>query len=224
MSACLPYRHELGAYVLDSLDDAERDAVAEHLNVCGECRAERERLAEASALLALVHSAPPPVPERVRDRVVAQAARRRRTRRWGAAVAAAVVVGVLLGGLAGARLAQPPPSERIAVPLEQVEPFEVTGWATYVPTDDGLLVELTLDGLEPLTGPAAYEAWLYTYDESLESLGRFAPEADGSVTLTMEAGGALTQYRGFWVTAEPDVEDPDQDGPTVVRAPVPESR
>ena len=41
----------LGAYALDAVDDAERRAVDEHLEVCADCRAEVARHLEVAAAL-----------------------------------------------------------------------------------------------------------------------------------------------------------------------------
>jgi hypothetical protein len=137
-------------------------------------------------------------------------------------VAAAAVVAAVLGGLAGWRLGPTPPP-LVAVPLEQVEPFEATGWAAFHTRDGRAVVELELQGLEPLPDPAVYEAWLSTHDDRVLSIGQFDSEPDGSATAMLAIDGSLEDYRGFWVTAEPDRRDPAHDGPTVVAAPVPPS-
>ena len=39
--------------------------------------------------------------------------------------------------------------------------------------------------------------------------------------MELTAPGSLEDYRGLWVTAEPDRRDPAHEGPTVVRARLP---
>ncbi|MBI2709147.1 MAG: anti-sigma factor [Actinobacteria bacterium] len=58
----------LGAYALDALDGAERDAVDAHLRECATCRAEVADHREVAALLAQSGA---PAPDHVWDRIVA---------------------------------------------------------------------------------------------------------------------------------------------------------
>jgi anti-sigma factor RsiW len=70
----------LTAYVDGALEPAERAAVESHLARCADCRAERESLAAAVALLARLPPAPAPSPsfeQRFYARLAAQKARRR---------------------------------------------------------------------------------------------------------------------------------------------------
>lgn len=217
MTGCAPHRHDLGAYVLAGLEPADVPALEAHLAVCAECQAEHAELAGAPRLLARALDAPPPVPGRVRDRVVADAARRRARRRWTVTAAAAALLAALVGGVVGWQLAPAPPRE-VAVPLEAVDPFDGSGWAAFRTEDAAVLVRLELAGLEPLTAPEVYEAWLSTTDGRIVSIGQL-PAGEGTVELT--AQGPIEDYRGFWITAEPDRRDPAHDGPTVLRAPVP---
>jgi hypothetical protein len=220
--SCGQLRLALGAHVLGGLDAQEARDVEEHVRGCARCRAEREELAEAVDLLALAEEAPPHVPARVRDRVVAAAARRRQRERLLAVAAAVALLSALAGGLAGWRITPAPPAV-LAVPLEAVEPFDGTGWATFTPGEDVVLVELHLDELRPLPAPAVYEAWLSTYEGEVVSIGQL-PSRQEAVRVTLAADGPIEAYRGFWVTAEPDGRDPAHDGPTVLQAPVPPAR
>jgi hypothetical protein len=212
-------QHELGAYVLGGLEPEEAASVTAHLRGCATCRELHAEIATTPDLLALAANAPPRLPPRVRDRVVAGTTRHRLRRRWTAIAATAAAVAALVGGLVG-WLAAPEPPPRIAVPLEAQEPFEVTGWAWLQAGDDELRVELELAGLEPLDEPEIYEAWLYTADERILSIGQLA-DVDDAVTVELTAPGSLEDYRGLWVTAEPDRRDPAHEGPTVVRARLP---
>lgn len=226
MNGCDSHRQELGAHVLGGLERDESETLSAHLQRCPRCRGEREMLSSTLPLLALARSTPPSAPDRVRDRVVSAAARRRDRRRdrrrWLAGAAAAVLVAALLGGMAGWQLA-PPPGPALAVPLESVEPFGASGWVTFREVREGVEVEVQLEGLEPTAEPAVYEAWLYDTDRRIVSIGQLEPVGD-RVTVSLSAAGSLDGFRSFWVTEEPDRRDPAHDGPTVVRAPVPQTR
>jgi hypothetical protein len=100
----------LGAYVVGSLDHAERAEVEAHLGHCPACRDELAALAPLPGLLsrltlAEAEDGPPPVDDAMLDRLLGAAERERRTdtrRRW---LAAAAVVVMLAGGSAGAAAA-----------------------------------------------------------------------------------------------------------------------
>lgn len=217
MTGCAPHRHDLGAYVLAGLEPAEAQAVEAHLASCAACEAEHAELAGVPQLLARALDAPPPVPGRVRDRVVAAAARRRARRRWAVTAAAGALLAALVGGVVGWQLA-PSPAREVAVPLEGVGPSDASGWAAFRTEGAAVVVRLELTGLEPLSAPEVYEAWLSTNDRRIVSIGH-VPADQGTVELTAE--GPIEDYRGFWITAEPDRRDPAHDGPTVLEAPVP---
>jgi hypothetical protein len=98
-------RSSLGAYLLDALEPAERDAVARHLEGCAPCRRELERMAALPALLAIVPvreaqrlSPAPHPPTRPLDRVLAAAGG---SRPMNAAVWLALVVVLGVGALLG---------------------------------------------------------------------------------------------------------------------------
>jgi hypothetical protein len=219
--ACEPYRHDLGAYVVGGLAPEEVQALEEHLASCGSCQEEHHELATLPPLLDLAREPGPQVPARVRDRVVAAAARRQGRRRGAMATAAAALVAALAGVAVGL-LVSPAPDPIIAVPLESVEPFEdATGWARLHPEEDRLVVALDVQGLAPVTEPEVYEAWLYTGDERIVSIGQLELD-DGQVRAELVAHGDLDDYRGFWITVEPDKRDPAHEGQTVLRASLPD--
>lgn len=218
---CEPFRDDLGASVLGGLDEDGQHALEQHLRSCEACRAEHQELAGLPALLELAREPAPLVPARVRDRVVAAAARRQSRRRWVAATVAAAVLAALVGAAIGLRFA-PEPAAPIAVPLDNVEPFEdAAGWATIRSEPDRLVVALDVRGLAELPDPEVYEAWLYTHDERIVSIGQL-DVADGRASVELVAEGDLADYSGFWITAEPDRRDPAHEGETVLRAPLPD--
>lgn len=221
--SCPDRREDLGAFVLDGLSPDAAGPVEEHLRSCAACRDELGELQTAVTLLQLADEAPPPAPQRLRDEVVAAAAQRRTQRRWTAIAAVAATIAALLGGVVGWQLAAPPPAD-VAIPLQSVEPFEeASGWATFREDSDGLTVRLELDGLEPLEEPGVYEAWMFTTDERIVSIGQLATDHE-AVSVELAASGSMEDYDGIWITAEPDGRDPAHDGPTVLRAYVPGGR
>lgn len=222
MTGCDRCRTELGAYVVGGLAIDEVDGVEMHLEGCSACRHERDELAETVPLLELARTPAARAPARVRDRIIAQAARRRARRRWTAAAAAASIVAALLGGMLGWVLRGP--QETLVVPLRQAEDVEAVGWATLHHVDTRLVVELAVEGLEPLPAPAVYEAWLATEDERVLSIGQLPAAEDGTITAALVADEPLDAYRSVWITAEPDRRDPAHEGPTVLSAPLPRPR
>ncbi|NLG70295.1 MAG: anti-sigma factor, partial [Firmicutes bacterium] len=73
---CSRVRALAGAYALDALEAAEREAVERHLDVCPACRAFTAEHADAAAALARLVPPEAPPPE-LRARVVALAKARR---------------------------------------------------------------------------------------------------------------------------------------------------
>ncbi|MDX6286286.1 MAG: hypothetical protein QOG53_1771 [Frankiales bacterium] len=94
---CAQTRIALGAYVLGSLDPAERTLVDQHFESCPLCRDELADLAVLPGLLGRVDlddlvSAPPAAPPELLDRLIRAASEERRsTRRWRVLTAAAAV-------------------------------------------------------------------------------------------------------------------------------------
>jgi anti-sigma factor RsiW len=70
-------REELTAYLDGALEDLRREAVTRHLEGCGACRAEHDRLASAVAALSALPPPPPPSPG-FEARLAARLARERR--------------------------------------------------------------------------------------------------------------------------------------------------
>ncbi|MGI8875919.1 MAG: anti-sigma factor [Egibacteraceae bacterium] len=223
MRGCQDARVHLGAYVLDGLSPVERAQVEAHTRACHACRSELADLAPLPGLLALVEEAPPAPPPELRARVLAGAPRRRLApRRVLALVAAALVAGIALGMVATALLPPRAPEPAVVLDLLPGEGFQTTGSASFTTTREGLRVELALTDLPPLPEGAIYEAWLSAPDtDGPISMGRVEPTPDGRATFTWFAPGALDEYSGVWVTAEPDATDPAHDGPTVAAAQLP---
>ena len=146
---------ELTAFLDGSLATAERAQVEAHLAACAPCRAERDRLAKAMALLARLPAAPAPSPTfeaRFHARLAARLAAPRRPRllallAWrrmapglaGAALAATVLV------YAGAR--HRADERSMAEHLDLLESYEVVASVGVVEGADDVQVVAHLDQL-----------------------------------------------------------------------------
>ena len=219
MIRCDHDQHDLGGHALGALDPAETTTVDLRLAACAACRSEYDQLSESVELLELARTRSAPVPSRVRDRVIADVATDRAQRRWIAWGAAAAMVAVLAGGVAGWQL-RPADPRPVTLPLESVEPFEVEGWATFDRERGAAVLRLDVEGLTPQVAPAVYEAWLSTSDGRIVSIGQLDQAAD-RLEIDLPVVGDWADYRGLWITVEPDRRDPAHEGPTVLRAPVP---
>ena len=104
MTDCAAVRDDLGGYVLDALEPAEREAVAAHLATCPACARRHAELAGLPQLVATAEGLeipppPPQVEERLLDTVARERPRPRRRRRRrlrftrGVALAAGAVLG-----------------------------------------------------------------------------------------------------------------------------------
>ena len=95
-SPCEYVCERLSAWLDGELTEAERAAVAAHLEACAGCRRE---LAQLSALDAALESLSAPVPPLVAERVLARLRPPRRRRGWRSlALAASLILGIVLGG------------------------------------------------------------------------------------------------------------------------------
>ncbi len=222
MSGCERDQHQLGGYVLNGLDPAETREVEAHLERCPDCREQHAGLAGTPALLELARTAPAQVPERVRDAIVAGTARAQVRRRWARIAVAASVVAAVIGGLAGWQLT-PTRSPEVVVALDGEEPYDASGSVSFSQRNGSVLVRLELEDLEPLPEPGTYEAWLYTGDRRIMSIGQLSHDAE-RLTVELTADGSLEDFQTFWVTAEPDARDPAHAGETVLRADIPTLR
>ena len=99
-----PRETSIGAYVLGTLEPAERASVSEHLSACPACRASLASVSGLPALLEGVRASglwedPPDADERMFDRLL-QAALTERRRRRHRFVAAAAAVTIIISGTA----------------------------------------------------------------------------------------------------------------------------
>jgi anti-sigma-K factor RskA len=213
-----------GAYVVEALDDHERELFEQHLADCAACQAEVAGLREASAMLAeTTYAAPPPA---LRDKVLADIGKVRplpplpeqkpvvrdlesvRRRRFPVGLAAAAAVLAVLG--AGAVATQPwqddasktlTAAERVlqASDAERVSVQLGGAEATVVRSvSEGRAVIVTKD-MPPPPGGKVYELWLQRPEGNMVPAGLMPPGSDNTVLLEGDASDAI----GAGVTVEP---------------------
>lgn len=179
-------REALGAWVLGSLDGADRRAVDAHLGECDECREEVATLSAMPGLLSrvtveevedsrLVPS--PDLPMRLADRAAAsERALRVRLARWrvaaGAAAAAALVaVAGLLFVAPGTE--SPPEADRLVAPAAAVAvDADTSGTVSAFAWEWGTTVELEVQDL-PVRD--AYRMWAVDTAGTREQAGAWGP-------------------------------------------------
>lgn len=213
-----------GAYVVDALDDAEREEFEAHLPGCSDCQAEVASLREAAALMAEdAVQAPPP---QLRDNVLASIhtvrqlppettpgtvvpLRRRRSRVALAAAAAAVVAAAGIG-LAVEQPWRDESSTRTLTAADRVLAaadarrvsldFEDGASATVVHSArEGRAVLLTDDMPAPPPGKT-FELWLQDGAGAMHPAGLMDTPGDNKVLLDGDASAAT----GVGITVEPD--------------------
>jgi hypothetical protein len=184
---CRGWRENLGALLLDQLDDDERAATEAHLAGCTTCRAELDLLAPVARALPLADPeqlGPAPAPPRSLAKRVARgiaaerrARRVRRFRLGGVAVAtaaaAAVAAIVLLGG--GAERAQSPAGQPQRVAFTST-PRGVEIGATLAPRAWGTEISLEVRGITPGT---RCHVWLRRSDGKRVDAGSFRYRYEG---------------------------------------------
>jgi hypothetical protein len=185
---CRHWRENLGALVLNQLDDEERTATEAHLEGCSECRAELDLLLPVVEALPLadpsqIDAAPAPprsLPYRIAGRIAAEklARRRRRLRVGGALVAAAACAGVLaalvLGGGGSATAPSAPAAKEVA--FNSLPPGVEVG-ATLDPRPWGSEISVHVDGITPGT---RCEVWLRRPDGVRVPAGSFRYRYEGA--------------------------------------------
>jgi anti-sigma factor RsiW len=216
--SCPHVREDLGAYVLDALEPAEREAVSAHLGTCTQCAAEYARLASLPALLRHadgleIPAAPRAVEERVLDRVAQdrRKGQRRgragmlgllaRPRRWGvglprgrAAIAAAVAgaalgAGVTALAVGGDDAADTPPAQ-YALQLEGAT--GASARAELEPGRSGTELHLWVKGLPP-GAQAVYEVRCERPGWSA-SAGTFRADARGRAYVVLNTAARRGEY------------------------------
>jgi anti-sigma factor RsiW len=223
-------REELGGYVLDALDPADRDAVAAHLATCTDCAAEHARLAGLPDLLRHadgieIPAAPPALEERVLDRVAQDRGQRRgragilgllaRPRRWrfgmsrGRAAVAAALAGAALGaGVTALVLAGDDggtSARQYALQLTGAE--GASARARLEPGRGGTEVHLWVKGLPP-GAQAVYEVRCERAGWSA-SAGTFRADMHGRAYVVLTTAARIGEYERIRVVRRSKPRDAD---------------
>ncbi len=217
---CEHDHHAIAGLVLGSLDDHEMRLLVRQIEECAACHAEYRELAGLPSILERARVSVPPIPSELRDRVVTTAVRHRAKRMWQLRTAIAAVGFLVVGASLATYVASTQPTHPVSIPLSAAEPFEGSGTVSFSIDGQAIVVAVALEDLKILPYPATYEAWLYTTEGRVVSIGQLEV-GDGRVESTMTIAGVLSDFTTFWITAEPDGRDPAHAGPTVMRAPVP---
>jgi len=243
---CLPYRENLAAYALGTLDADEIPALESHLKGCQDCQSE---LAEyQSVTMGLLGAIPPqPPPPELRYKLVAQLpSHRTRTSSLLAGifgqfslrqVAAVVVVMILLGlnifstvQIRNLQRGQATLAERLsadqtalamlAYPSTQalaVNPDVQNLAGSMLVDPNKRIAVLVLWNLPPLEAGQTYQAWLIDAGGNRTSGGLFTSvEGASYTTVTIRSPLPIGRYKGFGVTVEPSGGSEGPTGPRVL--------
>lgn len=130
----------------------------------------------------------------------------------GAAAAVLVVLVVAVGAFAIMSDDDPPPTELAAAELEVLLDTQATGAASLVSDRDTVVLELDVDGLDPIDG--YYEVWLLTPEvDGLISLGPL--RSDGRYEVP--EGLDHSRFSVVDVSIEPHDGDPNHSGNSILR-------
>ncbi|HKH18891.1 MAG TPA: anti-sigma factor [Solirubrobacteraceae bacterium] len=221
--SCAHVREQLGAYALDALEPAEREAVAAHLATCPACAAEHARLAPLPALLAHaegleIPAAPPAVEERLLDRIARERGAGRRMRRprrrrllpaW--AGARALAAGALAGAVLGAGVTalvlrdDAPAGSPASYSLVLNGDGGASARARLSPGRGGTELHLWVKGLPP-GGDVVYEVRCERPGWSA-SAGTFRADARGRAYVVLTTAARLGEYERVRVVRRPDAAD-----------------
>ena len=210
-----PYREWSAAYVLGSLEPAERAEFESHLADCAECRTAVMEFAPVPGLLAAVDEADlAPPPEGLQDAVVAAAARSRggveqSRRRWrraatGLAAAAVVLFAVAFAQWAdGADDGDPFPGEPVEL-VVGTDTEDAGGTIVVRGQDWGTFILVDLWGL-----PARdeYAMWVVTDDGRQEIAGRWAYADSGTCRVPGSTGFPVDSIARIVVTSADQADE-----------------
>ena len=209
---------------LGDLDLDERNRLEAHLVGCEACRAELARLTEAAAMLRAT-TAPVEPPASLRDRVLAipagqpargrmQARARSRLRAW-RPIAAAAAFAAVIALAAVVALNGSGDERRIELHGEAGE----TGVLLVGDSDgDSTPLDLTVDGLAQLPRGERYVVWFGSREARVPA-GDLEVDRKGHAWRAMDMSDAtLHDSAWIWITRERGQLDPENTGPTVVRA------
>jgi anti-sigma-K factor RskA len=212
------YQENIGAYVLGALPELEHEVLERHIAGCESCRAEAERLAPVTDVLA--RSVPQVMPpaslkaslmETVRAEAQARTAdeRARRLRRswWPAGVQpriaargalALVAVGVVIG-VAATQFSDNGPGTRTITAQQVNRAAMPSGSAALELTNDDRSGRVRLNGAPPPPSGREYQLWIQR-GKTIERGPAFTVGADGDATQSLP--GDLRNADAVMVTIE----------------------
>lgn len=178
-------RTDLGAYLVGSLDPAERAEVEQHFATCTECRSEMAELAPLPGVLGRIDAAEArdrlltPSPDLLSRALAAvdqhEQQERHRLLRWKMAAAAAAVVAVLAGVLP-----QMITNGADGTPMAVMTGVTAAGVGSMHQRAWGTAVHLELRGLPPASG---YRAYATARDGRTEVAANWGASPDGRATV-----------------------------------------
>ncbi|MGF1472069.1 MAG: anti-sigma factor domain-containing protein [Rubrobacteraceae bacterium] len=203
----------LGPYLLGSLEPEEMLEVREHLNRCGECRAEEMSLRRSHEYLTDLASVTETPPPDLKDRIMSGLPRRepRRTPLYlaAAAICLLAVLGLLFATDVFTR-------DTVSTTLQPTEFAPQAGGELRVQRD-APNVEATLEVWDlPRPEPNEYYELWFGKGEGRVSAGTFTVDAEGRGTLSMTVPQTTGEYERVGITLEEFPEEPSMDSPTVV--------
>jgi hypothetical protein len=215
---------DLGSYVMQALEPAERIAFERHLESCGRCRAELAELAGLPALLGGMAPAwEPPTGLGARVLVAVERAAAgggdarpaRRRPQIGLRLALAPVAAALLAlaVLAGSRLGGGQPGELELQATLSAPAGGAEASVRVTRTGIGRVIVLRTDELPVLPQGELYELWFVGPGDSRSrpnriSAGTFHPDEDGRTDVQLAAAVDPALYPVLSVTREPGDGDP----------------
>jgi anti-sigma factor RsiW len=178
-------RIDLGAYLVGSLDPAERAEVEQHLATCTDCRSEMAELAPLPGVLGRIDAAEArdrlltPSPDLLSRALAAvdehERKARRRLVRWKVTAAAAAVVAVLAG-----LVPQLITKGAEGTPMAVMTGVTAAGMGSMQQRAWGTAVHLELTGLPPASG---YRAYATARDGRTEVAANWGASPDGRATV-----------------------------------------
>jgi len=242
---CSPYRENLAAYALGTLDADKIPALESHLKTCEDCQLD---LADQAVTIDLLSSVPPQVPPPgLRSKLAARLpSQRGQTPNLFAnifakfspgQIAAAVIVVILLGLNIYSSFQLRDLQEQQSVLAERLSNEQTALAMLAYPSTQSLAVKpdvqnlagsmlvdkerriamLVLWNLPSLEAGQTYQAWLIDADGNRVSGGLFAPvEGSRYTTTTIRAPVPLGDFEGLGVTVEPSGGSEGPTGPRVL--------
>lgn len=205
---------DLAVYAVGAASVEDERRTRSHLSACARCRREVEAQRRVAAVLARARQPVEHPDPHLRARVLHRATARRRRQ---GTVAAGLVTAALAALLAFPIVVE---MAGVVIPVTAEAPYRGDGEVRFRADRGGFVVDVALRNVDALERPGVYEAWMYDAEGRIASLGVLTPD-DGQLHVSFTVRRPHTEFRAFWITAEPDAVTASHDGPTVIRTAVP---